>query len=102
MLTRLGYAVTPFSSPLEALAHFKKEPEKFDLLITDMTMPGMTGADLAHKVQNLNSSIRVILCTGYSESMDESRASKVGIDAFLLKPVSMKSLSVTVKNVLGK
>jgi PAS domain S-box-containing protein len=100
MLTRLGYAVTPFSSPLEALAHFKKEPEKFDLLITDMTMPGMTGAGLAKEISKLTSSIHVILCTGYSESMDESKAKKNGIDAFLLKPVSMKSLAVTVRNVL--
>jgi len=64
--------------------------------MNDMTIPGMTGASLAREAQVLHPDIKIILCTGFSESMDESRANEMGIDAFLQKPVPMKILAATV------
>jgi PAS domain S-box-containing protein len=100
MLKRLGYSVESRTSSIEALELFKTHPEKFDLVITDMTMPNLTGEKLAHELMRIRSDIPVILCTGFSEQISEERAKKLGIKEFILKPLLMNKLAVVVRGVL--
>lgn len=100
MLERLGYEVTSRTSSLEALELFKARPDRFDLVITDMTMPNMTGDRLARELMKIRPDIPIIICTGYSEQMSEEKAKWVGIKAFAMKPVAMKDLAKTVRKVL--
>ena len=102
MLDRMGYRVTSCTGSLAGLEVLNNQPGYFDLLITDMTMPDMTGADLAREALALYPKMRVIICTGFSEAMDESAARSIGINSFLQKPVSMKSLAAVVREVLDK
>ena len=101
MLERLGYEVTTKTSSVEALELFEAEPDRFDLIITDMTMPHMTGDRLARKLFMIRSDIPVILCTGYSERIDEDKAKEMGIRAYAPKPLVMRDLAVTIRQVLG-
>jgi PAS domain S-box-containing protein len=101
MLERLGYSVTTRTSSIEALELFKDDPAKFHLLITDMTMPNMTGELLAQKMLELRPDLPVILCTGYSERMTEARARQMGIKAFLMKPITVQDLSTSIRKALG-
>ena len=101
MLERLGYSVATRTSSIEALELFKSDPNKFQLVITDMTMPNMTGDLLAQKLLELRPELPVILCTGYSERMTEVRARDMGIKAFLMKPIIIQDLSTTIRKVLG-
>ena len=100
ILLRLGYAVVSMQSSVRALEAFKKQPHKFDLIITDQTMPRVTGLDLARECITVRPDIRIILCTGYSESVSEEMARSAGISAFLMKPVVMGKLARTVRAVL--
>jgi len=100
MLERLGYAVTTRTSSVEALELFMEQPEKFDLVVTDMTMPNMTGDDLAAKLMVIRADIPVILCTGYSERISGDRARSLGIKEFILKPIVMRELAQILRNVL--
>jgi len=100
ILEHLGYEVTALSSSLEALALFRSEPERFDLIITDMTMPHMRGDQLAKEVLGLSPQIPVILCTGYSEHMSEKTARAAGIKAFAMKPIDLNELAGTIRAVL--
>jgi CheY-like chemotaxis protein len=93
LLERLGYRVTLFSGSLDALEAFRKEPSQFDLVITDQTMPEMTGIDLARNLLQLRPDIPIILCTGYSNLVNEDTAKAAGIKAFALKPMSRDQLS---------
>lgn len=102
ILERLGYDVTSTSSPEEAVQIIRKAPENFDLLITDMTMPKLTGEMLATKIHEFKPDLPVILCTGFSESMNAERAEKAGINAILLKPVLIEKFSSALRNVLDK
>ncbi len=102
ILHRLGYAVVPMQSSTKALEEFKKRPHKFDLVITDQTMPGMTGLNLARECIAVRPDIRIILCTGFSESVSEERARSSGISAFLMKPVVMGKLAHAVREVLDE
>ena len=102
ILERLGYKVTIRTSSIEALELFMEQPGKFDLVITDMTMPNMTGDDLAGKLMNIRADIPVILCTGYSERISRERAHRLGIKEFILKPIVMRELAKTVRRVLDK
>ncbi|WP_170302574.1 cache domain-containing protein [Desulfosarcina widdelii] len=101
-LSQYGYRVTAFSDGADAMAHFQKDPMGYDLLITDMTMPNMTGDKLTRKVHQQRPDIPVILCTGYSEIMDEKRAESLGIDAFLYKPVIIAKMLETIREVLDR
>ncbi len=101
MLERLGYSVTTRTSSIEALELFKDDPGKFQVVITDMTMPNMTGDLLAQKLLDLRPELPVILCTGYSERMTEARAKEMGIKAFLMKPITVQDLSTAIRKVLG-
>jgi PAS domain S-box-containing protein len=100
MLGHLGYAVETRTSPIEALEAFRANPQKFDLVITDMTMPNMTGLTLAKKVSAISPGIPVILCTGFSDQANEQRAHALGIRAFLLKPLLMRDLAEAVRKAL--
>ena len=102
LLDQLGYNVTTFSESILALDHFKQDPGKYDLLITDMTMQGLTGDVLIQKIRIIRPDIPVILCTGFSETMDEDRAKSIGINAFMYKPVVAKDLSHTIRRVLDQ
>jgi signal transduction histidine kinase/CheY-like chemotaxis protein len=100
ILEYLGYQVTARTSSLEALTTFKEQPLKYDLVITDMTMPNMTGDRLSMELMNVRPDIPVILCTGFSENMPKERASAIGIQGFLMKPMAMYDLAKTVREVL--
>ncbi|NTV13223.1 MAG: response regulator [Desulfobulbaceae bacterium] len=100
MLCHLGYHVTPIGDSREALGRFREAPESFDLLLTDMTMPGMTGAELATEVLRIRPGLPVILCTGFSELIDRDAAKALGIKEFMLKPVEKADLARVVRQVL--
>lgn len=100
ILTGLGYTVTAFSNPLEALEQFMASPESFDLLITDVTMPKMTGDQLAHKVMEIRPDMPVILCSGFSELINEGSTKTKGIKGYISKPIIRHSFSSTIRNVL--
>ncbi|MCP3888029.1 MAG: response regulator [Desulfobulbaceae bacterium] len=100
MLERLGYHVTVRNSSIEALETFQNQPDLFDLVITDQTMPGMTGADIAGRMIQIKPDIPIILCTGYSTIISEEKAKSIGIKEFALKPLSKKDIAVLIKKVL--
>ncbi|MFC1524691.1 ATP-binding protein, partial [Thermodesulfobacteriota bacterium] len=100
MLTGLGYDVQVFSSGMEAWDSFSAQPDQFDLVITDMTMPKMTGDKLARKIMTSRPDLPIILCTGFSDLINEESAKALGIKAYVTKPVIMQSFGRTVRNVL--
>ena len=102
MLEQLGYQVETKMSPVEALELFRSKPDEFDLVITDMAMPKMTGDILVKKILTIRPDIPIILCTGFSERISEENADEVGIKAFLSKPLVMRKFAVTVRQVLDE
>jgi len=100
ILQRLGYQVTACTSSAEALRLFQNDPSAFDLIITDMTMPHMTGKELAAEILKINPELPIILCTGFSETISEEIAKSIGIQAFILKPIVMSDLAETMRKVL--
>ena len=100
MLERLGYDVTTCTSSREALETFQARPQGFDLVISDKTMPEMTGFDLAVQLKIARPDIPVIVCTGYSEDIEVERASGLGISRLLMKPLSLDDLANAVRKVL--
>ena len=101
-LTRLGYHVVCRTSSIEALELFKNRPDQFDLVISDMTMPNLTGDRLARKIMNIRPGMPVILCTGFSEQISEGSAKEMGIREFILKPLVMDKLARTVRSVFDR
>ena len=101
-LTSLGYAVEVRNSSIEALELFKTMPDKFDLVITDMTMPQMTGDKLAQELIKIRPDIPIVLCTGFSEKMTKEKAETIGIKAFLMKPLLKEEMAHTIRKVLDK
>jgi PAS domain S-box-containing protein len=99
-LESLGYSVVARTSSLEALEAFRAAPERFDLVITDMTMPHMTGEKLAREMIKIRSDIPVILCSGFSPNMTEQKAKALGIRAFVAKPLLKRDLAMTIREVL--
>ena len=102
MLDRLGYKVTSRTSSLEALELFRKKQDQFDLVITDMTMPQMTGDEFAKHLMEIRPGIPIILCTGYSERVSELTAKGIGIKAFVMKPIVMSDIAHTIREVLDE
>ncbi len=102
MLAYLGYRVTSCTGSLEALEIFRNTPDQFDLLITDLTMPEMTGEKLAQKVKGIKPELPVILCTGFSESMTKEKADAMGINALIFKPVVKNEMAKTIRAVIEK
>ena len=102
MLSHLGYQVVARNSSLEAVELFRTKPDEFDVVITDMTMPNMTGDKLADKIKKIRSDIPVILCTGFNERTPQENAYFPEISAFIIKPVALEKLSKTLRKVLNK
>jgi PAS domain S-box-containing protein len=102
MLERLGYSVTTRTNSREALEVVKSMPYWFDLVITDYTMPHMTGLILAKEAKTIRPDLPVIILSGHNEKINPETASSFGIEAFIAKPVDMKAFSRVVKQVLGK
>ena len=100
MLTGFGYTVTALNGSQEALRLYKANPDAFDLVITDMNMPHMTGRELAVEILQLKPDQRIILMTGYSDYIDSDKSAQLGIRAFAVKPLSKKNLALLVRNVL--
>ena len=90
-LEDMGYTVTPMFSSTEALEAFKADPQRYDLVVTDQTMPEMTGKEFARRVLQSRPDMPIVLCTGYSADMDLDVSLKMGIKAFIMKPVSKAS-----------
>ena len=99
-LDKQGYIITAKDDAQEALEVFSGRPDQFDLVITDMTMPNMTGDKLANELKQIRSDIPIILCTGYSELISKEKAKSLGINGFLMKPVNTKDLSMMIREVL--
>ena len=102
VLESLGYRATMRTSSVEALELFRTKPYDFDLIITDMTMPNMTGDILAVELMKIRADLPVILCTGYSNKISEENASEIGIKAFIYKPIIKRDLAKTVRKVLDE
>jgi len=100
MIERMGYTVSVRNSSLEALEVFQNQPEKFDLVITDQTMPGMTGAELARQMLQIRPDTPIILCTGYSSIISEEKSKVIGIKEFALKPLIKKDIAKLIRKVL--
>jgi signal transduction histidine kinase len=97
---RLGYQVTAVTSSIVALEMFSSHPDYFDLILSDQTMPELTGDRLAQKVIAIRSGIPIIICTGHSSRMDAEKADFIGISAFLMKPVTKRELAETIRRLL--
>ena len=102
MLEGLGYELEVRTSPIEALEAFRKQPKKFDLVITDMTMPKMTGDELAKELMAIRPDIPIILCTGFSERITEEKAKALGIQGFAMKPFVIRDFVNTIRKVLNQ
>jgi signal transduction histidine kinase/CheY-like chemotaxis protein len=100
MLESLGYRVTAYTSSREALQVFRDSPQAFDMVITDMTMPELTGEELARSVLEKRPDIPVILCTGFNEHMNEERARHIGVRRLIYKPIVRNTLADIVRNAL--
>jgi len=102
MLEQLGYKVSVRSNGIDALKLFRSDPERFDLVMTDMTMPVMTGEGLSLEIMRIRPNIPVILCTGFSHAMDRKKALALGIREFLMKPLVRRDVATTVRRVLDQ
>lgn len=100
MLERLGYQVTAKTSSIEALEVFRDAPDQFDLIITDMTMPNITGVQLSRKLLAIRSNMPIIICSGFSETIDEQKAKELGIRGYVMKPVVKRELAEKVREAL--
>jgi CheY-like chemotaxis protein len=100
ILKSLGYDVTTRTSSIEALELFRAKKDRFDLVITDMTMPKMTGENLSIELMKIRPDIPVILCTGFSARIDEKKALDMGIKAFVSKPILKAEIAETIREVL--
>jgi signal transduction histidine kinase/ActR/RegA family two-component response regulator len=101
MLTRLGYDTEVYTSSRAALAAFQAAPQRFDLVITDQTMPYMTGEALTLACRHIRPDIPIILCTGFSHVMTIEKAGLLGVDAFLMKPLVIHDLGLAIQRVLA-
>ncbi len=102
MLERLGYQVTTFTDPVAALEAFRSAPDRYDLAITDMTMPDLTGDRLATEIKNIRPGFPVILCTGFSERINTEVAAGMGIDRYIEKPLNKRDIARAIRDVLAK
>jgi CheY-like chemotaxis protein len=100
LLTQMGYRVTARTSSVEAFNAFQADPDRFDLVITDQTMPNMTGKALAAKILGIRTGFPIILCTGFSTSINAEKALALGIRAFIKKPILRNELAAAVRLAL--
>ena len=101
ILQRLGYQVAVYTNPMSALFAFRDQPDQFDLVITDLTMPGMTGEDLAEQLLQIRPDLPIILCSGYGAAMDREEIQQRGIRELLSKPYTKDLLDATIRRVLA-
>ncbi len=101
MLKHLGHEPSCFSRADEALAAFSATPDEFDLVLTDMAMPGMSGVDFAAEIFKLRPQARVVIVTGYAEKKDADRALALGVKAVLRKPATLDEMRQTVVELLA-
>lgn len=102
MLELLGYSVVTKPGGIEALDLFRTDPGRFDLVITDYTMPHLTGSDLAREIMKIRSDIPVVICTGFSERITAEKARAVGIREFVMKPLGMREIGEVIRRVLDE
>ena len=102
MLKPLGYTVTTKTNSIEALEIFRAQPQSFDLVVTDMTMPDMTGLELAGKLLQIRADLPIILCSGFSEMATHDKARATGVREFVMKPVDLSEMAKIVRRVLDK
>ena len=102
MLGRLGYDVTAQSSSVEAFEVFSKQPDGFDLVITDQTMPAMTGVELAQKLRNTRTDIPIIVCTGFSDVIIEEKVRALGISDYVKKPIIQSEIAEAIRRLLDR
>ncbi len=100
MLKSLGYQVSVRYSSIDALELFKLKPNDFDLVISDMTMPNMSGMELSRRIRHIRGNTPVIICTGYSDLIDSKKAREMGLSGFLMKPVIKQELAAAVRRAL--
>jgi len=100
VLGHLGYTVSARTSSLEALEIFRSSPQSFDLVITDMTMPNMTGLELSEELMRIRPDIPILLCTGFSERVTEKKIKESGIRELLMKPAPIKEIADAVRRIL--
>jgi two-component system, cell cycle sensor histidine kinase and response regulator CckA len=99
-LERLEYEVEVRTDPQDAIALFRASPERFDLVITDTTMPKMTGDKVARELMKIRKDVRIVICTGFSDRVDEEKAREMGVHAYMMKPFDLSTLAHTVRKVL--
>jgi len=102
LLESFGYRVDLFQNGLLALESFKKKSTQYDLIITDMTMPGLTGDNLTKAILKIKPDTPIILCTGFSENISEAKAAKLGIKKYIQKPVDTQNLVILIRNILDE
>jgi CheY-like chemotaxis protein len=96
----LGYEVTTTLNGMDALQLLAQDPDKYDLVMTDMSMPKMNGAELTKRILQIRPDMPIIICTGYSELINEDRAAKIGAKAYVMKPVVLTDMAKTIRRVL--
>lgn len=102
ILTSLGYTVEAKKDSSEALAAFSAQPEAFDFIITDMTMPKLSGVQLIQRIRELRADIPIILCTGFSDLVDRDKAAELGVNKFLMKPIIKRDVAEAIREVLDE
>jgi PAS domain S-box-containing protein len=102
LLTKLGYNVTCRLNSGQALALFRLDPSKFDLVMTDQTMPEMTGVEFAKEILAIRADMPIVMCTGFSHQVDADAAKKAGIKAFAMKPLTKREIARTIRKVLDE
>ena len=102
MVERLGYSATAVSESGAALAIFRENPDKYDLVLTDQTMPDMTGIDLARELVLVRPDIPVVLITGYRDVVDAESARKAGVKVVVGKPMTRAEIGLTIKQLLPR
>jgi DNA-binding NtrC family response regulator len=102
MLVRLGYKVATATDSEDALKLFSEKPSEFDLVMTDQTMPALTGEDLGKELMRIRPDIPVILCTGYSDLISSEKATAMGFRGFIMKPFTLRESAELVRRVLDQ
>jgi CheY-like chemotaxis protein len=100
MLTRVGYIVTTMTDSIKAFNKFKKQSEIYDLVITDQVMPNLTGSQLATRMREIRPDIKIIIITGYSDSINVEKVKELGFNGFIIKPLILRDLCSTIRNVI--
>jgi CheY-like chemotaxis protein len=100
MLSQLGYQTTLCDRSSDALEMFREDPGRFDMLITDQIMPGMTGLELTRELRRIRPDLPVILCTGYSKTVSEEDVADAGVRDMLMKPIALRHLAESIRRAL--